>query len=81
MSLFGAEPRVAAVGVGVDWVKDGDFVGGVAVMIGNEGAGLGAEFIAMADARVTIRCPGPVESLNAAIAGSLLLYEASQQRG
>ncbi len=71
---------VAAVGVGGDWVKDGDFVGGVGVMIGNEGAGLPAEWLAMANARVTIRCPGPVESLNAAIAGSLLLYEASRQR-
>ena len=35
----------------------------------------------MCDARVTIPCPGPVESLNAAVAGSLLLYEASRQRG
>jgi TrmH family RNA methyltransferase len=34
----------------------------------------------MADARVTIPCPGPVESLNAAVAGSLVLYEASRQR-
>ena len=34
----------------------------------------------MCDARVTIPCPGPVESLNAAVAGSLLLYEASRQR-
>jgi TrmH family RNA methyltransferase len=32
------------------------------------------------DARVTIPCPGDVESLNAAVAGSLLLYEASRQR-
>jgi TrmH family RNA methyltransferase len=29
---------------------------------------------------VTIPCPGAVESLNAAVAGSLLLYEASRQR-
>jgi TrmH family RNA methyltransferase len=29
---------------------------------------------------VTIPCPGPVESLNAAVAASLLLYEASRQR-
>jgi TrmH family RNA methyltransferase len=29
---------------------------------------------------VTIPCPGDVESLNAAVAGSLLLYEASRQR-
>ena len=35
---------------------------------------------AHADARVTIPCPGPVESLNAAVAASVLLYEASRQR-
>ena len=27
-----------------------------------------------------IPCPGPVESLNAAVAASVLLYEASRQR-
>lgn len=57
-----------------------DFSTACALMIGNEGAGLAAEYMEMADARVTIPCPGPVESLNAAIAGSLLLYEASRQR-
>ncbi len=51
-----------------------------ALMIGNEGAGLSAEFLALADARITIPTPGRVESLNAAVAGSLLLYEASRQR-
>jgi RNA methyltransferase, TrmH family len=71
---------LAAVGVGGETVKDGDFVGACAVMIGNEGAGLSEEWLVMADARVTIPCPGPVESLNAAVAGSLLLYEASRQR-
>jgi TrmH family RNA methyltransferase len=50
------------------------------VMGGNEGAGLSEELLEMADVRVTIPCPGQVESLNAAIAGSLLLYEASRQR-
>lgn len=57
-----------------------DFSTACALMIGNEGAGLAADWMEMADARVTIPCPGPVESLNAAIAGSLLLYEASRQR-
>ncbi len=51
-----------------------------ALMIGNEGAGLSANLIAVADARISIPMPGCVESLNAAIAGSLLLYEASRQR-
>ena len=51
-----------------------------ALMIGNEGAGLTADLLALADQRISIPTPGPVESLNAAIAGSLLLYEASRQR-
>ena len=50
------------------------------MLIGNEGAGLSEELLEMADVRVTIPCPGKVESLNAAVAGSLLLYEASRQR-
>jgi TrmH family RNA methyltransferase len=52
-----------------------------ALLIGNEGAGLARKFVDLADALIAIPCPGPVESLNAAIAGSLLLYEASRQRG
>jgi TrmH family RNA methyltransferase len=54
--------------------------GPVALLIGNEGRGLSAELLARADGRITIPCPGPVESLNAAIAGGILLYEASRQR-
>ncbi len=49
-------------------------------MIGNEGAGLAPDLLTLADARIAIPTPGPVESLNAAVAGSLLLYEASRQR-
>jgi TrmH family RNA methyltransferase len=71
---------VGAGGAGVVAAAEMDFMGACAVMIGNEGAGLGAEWMEMSDARVTIPCPGPVESLNAAVAGSLLLYEASRQR-
>ncbi len=51
-----------------------------ALVIGNEGAGLPASLLAAASHRITLPCPGPVESLNAAVAGSLLLYEASRQR-
>ena len=74
---------LAAVGTddfGTKLAQDVDFTGACAVMIGNEGAGLAAEWMELADARVTIPCPGAVESLNAAVAGSLLLYEASRQR-
>lgn len=51
-----------------------------ALLIGNEGAGLSEHLIAAAQHRITIPMPGKVESLNAAIAGSLLLYEAAHQR-
>jgi TrmH family RNA methyltransferase len=60
--------------------QDADFVGAAAVLIGNEGAGLSEDLLEMADVKVTIPCPGKVESLNAAVAGSLLLYEAAWQR-
>ena len=43
-----------------------------------EGAGLDPEYLALADALVTIPCLAPIESLNAAVAGSVLLYEASR---
>jgi RNA methyltransferase, TrmH family len=51
-----------------------------ALILGNEGSGIPPEILRHATARVTIPTPGPVESLNAAIAGSILLYEASRQR-
>ena len=74
---------LAAVGVqehGVVAAQDTDFQGSCALMIGNEGQGLGPEWMEIADQQVTIPCPGKVESLNAAVAGSLLLYEANRQR-
>jgi RNA methyltransferase, TrmH family len=63
---------------------DGDgttnFRGPCALLLGNEGSGLPPAWIARADGRVTIPLCGPVESLNAAVAGSVLLYEAMRQR-
>ena len=57
-----------------------DLTGPVALLIGNEGNGVPKPLSAMADGALTIPCPGPVESLNAAVAASVLLYEASRQR-
>jgi TrmH family RNA methyltransferase len=57
-----------------------DWTGAVALVIGNEGNGVPQELAAQTDGAVTIPCPGPVESLNAAAAASVLLYEASRQR-
>ena len=52
----------------------------IAIMIGNEGAGLAPELVALSDGLITVPSSGVVESLNAAVAGSILLYEAWQMR-
>lgn len=56
-----------------------DLTGPVAFMIGNEGAGLSADLLAMAGAQVRIPMPGAVESLNAAAAASVCLFERVRQ--
>jgi TrmH family RNA methyltransferase len=48
-----------------------------ALMIGNEGAGLSSAALAIAQHRLRIPCA--VESLNAGVAGALLLYESMRQ--
>ena len=65
---------------GAEAAHRADLAGPTAILIGNEGNGVPAEIAALADAALTIPCPGPVESLNASIAASILLYEASRQR-
>ena len=49
--------------------------------IGSEGAGLPPEIERAADARIRIPVRAPVDSLNAASAATVLLYEAARQRG
>jgi TrmH family RNA methyltransferase len=67
-------------GMGTLPANDADLRGPSVIMIGNEGTGLSDTWLRLATSAITIPCPGPVESLNAAVAGSLLLYEASRQR-
>ena len=73
-------PAIAAVARAGISVSAAPLAGPCALLIGNEGAGLSDSLIAAAAHRITIPMPGNVESLNAAIAGSLLLYEISVQR-
>lgn len=73
-------PALAAVAHSGVAIQDAHLAGPAALLIGNEGAGLSPALLAAAARRVTIPMPGPVESLNAAIAGSLLLYAAATQR-
>lgn len=58
-----------------------DYTKGSAFLIGNEGNGLKETTADLADTYVRIPMAGRVESLNAAIATSLFMYEAARQRG
>jgi len=58
----------------VDWCQP------VALLVGNEGAGLPEEVERGADARIRIPMAGGIESLNAAAAAAVVFYEAARQR-
>jgi len=51
----------------------------IAVLIGAEAAGLPAEVIDAARYKVTIQTPGPMESLNAAVAAGIVIHELSKR--
>lgn len=53
-----------------------DYRGGCAFLIGNEGKGLSRELAEAADCLIRIPMEGRVESLNAAVAAAVLMYEA-----
>lgn len=57
-----------------------DYTGACGFMIGNEGNGLSEEIADMADSYIIIPMEGKVESLNAAISATLLMYECNRQR-
>jgi TrmH family RNA methyltransferase len=57
------------------------FSGPCMIVIGSEGAGLAPEILAVADELMTIPHSDRVESLNAGVAASIILYEAARQRG
>ncbi len=57
-----------------------DYPGKCAVLIGNEANGLSDEIAGMSDQYIKIPMAGNVESLNAAIAAAILMYEVNRQR-
>lgn len=52
----------------------------VALVLGNEGAGLTEEVAATCERRLSIPMKGGTESLNVAVAGAILLYELTRER-
>jgi len=61
-------------------IVEADLTGGLIVMVGSEGAGVPREYMALADDFIRVPHEERVESLNAAVAASVILYEAQKQR-
>lgn len=70
----------AVHGTAVDYTEDGVLAGRVAIVLGNEANGLGDELSEHIDAWITIPMAGKAESLNVAMTGSVLAFEAARQR-
>ena len=60
--------------------EDVDLTGPAALVVGNESWGLPDDQARLLDASIGIPMPGPAESLNVSVAGSILLFEAVRQR-
>ena len=60
--------------------READLRGPLVIIVGSEGKGLGPAIRRRCDLLVRIPMHGHIESLNAAVAGSILLYEAAAQR-
>ncbi len=59
---------------------DADLRGTLALVIGNEGAGISSELLARVHERLCIPMAPGIESLNAAVAGSILMFERLRQQ-
>jgi TrmH family RNA methyltransferase len=71
---------VAGIARGGAFPFDEDLSGKTAFLLGNEANGLPEDLLAWCDKRVTVPMPGKAESLNAASAAGILLYEGMRQR-
>ena len=62
-------------------MREADLRGPIALVVGSEGQGLGPAVRKRCDLMVRIPMRGAIGSLNASVAGSILLFEAATQRG
>ncbi|MDE3108981.1 MAG: RNA methyltransferase [Acidobacteriota bacterium] len=80
VKIYAAGAAAADAASQVDVSDEEELRGPAAIFVGNEGAGLPAEVKRAADATLAIAMRPIVESLNAAVAASIVLYEAAKQR-
>jgi RNA methyltransferase, TrmH family len=71
---------VATTMVGGTVHSSADLTGPVALVVGNEAHGVAPAILAGADELVSVEMDGPTESLNVAMATTVLVFEAKRQR-
>lgn len=74
LALVAADPRGGVVHYRRDWTSP------VAVVLGSEAHGLPSDVAAACDEAVHVPLAGHAESLNVAVTGAVVLYEAARQR-
>ena len=77
---LGRQRLGATAGIGTIYT-DVDFTRPTAVVVGNEAHGLGPDLDPHLDGHVSIPMAGEAESLNVAMAATLLCFESARQRG
>jgi TrmH family RNA methyltransferase len=78
--LLDADNVYAAVASATMPYYAADWRQSAALIVGNEANGVSERGVAIATKQISIPMSGPVESLNAAVAGSVILFEAQRQR-
>jgi RNA methyltransferase, TrmH family len=73
-AIYGADASASQAYDAVDWTA------GAAVVVGNEDHGISEEALRWCRRTVAIPMAGGIESLNAAVSGSIILFEAVRQR-
>lgn len=74
----GVDTYAAVVDGNAVSLTDCDFSGGGAILIGNEGNGLPKEIADLCKTRLTIKMQGSVNSLNAAMAAGIIMWELTK---
>lgn len=74
LAVFAADGSASKAASEVDWTSP------CAVIVGSEGAGIVSDIRELNPIPIAIPFARPVESLNAGVAASILLYEANRQR-
>ncbi|MDE6148483.1 MAG: RNA methyltransferase [Ruminococcus sp.] len=77
---YGINTYAAVVDKDAESVESVNFSCGCAVVIGNEGRGLTKEDARLCDKRITIKMQGNIDSLNAAMAAGIILWEMKRKK-